>query len=116
MLVWRLASTLLQLQQQTWVLHLDKIVHIPQTRLHQGHLTFDCVVPVSDAFADCVFVAGHEVGRKQLYEFVLHVLDEVEFRTAVFVHNEHSEEAVRLFDAAVDHLNQHICVVRELDH
>ena len=68
---------LLQLQQQRGVLHLDQVVHVLESRLHESDLALDAVVAESDGLSDGIFGAGHEVAREQLDELVLDVLNEV---------------------------------------
>lgn len=66
--------------------------------------------------ADCVLRRAHEVDRQQLDEFVFHILDEIQARTTIGLHQIDSEMVVWLLDAVVEHTNEHVGVVSEVDH
>ena len=106
----------LQLQEETWILDFHKVVDILQSGLHERNLRLHAIVPEGDALADGVLRACHEVTGQQLDEFVLYVLNKVQFGGAIAVHDENSQEGVRLFDARIYHFNQNVYVVLKFNH
>lgn len=92
MLIRRLRSILLQLQQQGRILHFDQLVHIGQALLHKCHLRLGAIIAVSDRLAHDLFLRCHEVSRKQLNELEVISLDEVQLGGAVTIHHQDSEE------------------------
>ena len=110
----RLSS--LQLEKQRRIFDLDEVVDVLQSRFHELHLRFDCVVSVSDGGAHGLLGAGHKLAREQLDELVLDVLDEVKFGLAVMVHYEHRKEAVRVLYARIGHLHEDVGIFLEVHH
>lgn len=80
-----------------------------QSRLHR-------VISEGDVLADRVLGCAHEIDREQLNELIFHVLDEIQARAAVGLHQIDSEMVVRLLDAVVEHANEHVSVVCKVDH
>ena len=106
----------LQLQEQRRIFDFDEVIDVLEASLHQGHLALHRVVPEGYGLAHSVLWARDEVAREQLNELVLDVLDEVQLGRTVSVHDEDGEERVRLLNARVDHLDQDVGVVGELNH
>lgn len=80
-----------------------------KTRLHGG-------VAEGYVLADRVLRGAHKVYGEELDELVLHVLDEVQPRSAIGLHEVHCKMIVRLLDAVVEHTNQHVGVISEVHH
>ena len=106
----------LQLQEETWVLDLDQVIHVLQSGLHECNLRFDAIVSESDALAHGVLRACHKVTGQQLNKFVLDVLNKVQLGGSITVHDENGQERMRFLNAGVDHLNQNVYVVLEFNH
>ena len=106
----------LQLQEQRRIFDFDEVIDVLEASLHQGHLALHRVVPEGYGLAHSVLWARNEVAREQLNELVLDVLDEVQLGRPISIHNEHGEERVRFLDARVDHFDQDVGVVGELNH
>ena len=109
-------GALLDLKEQRRVLDLDQGIHVLQASLHEGNLWLHRVVSEGDGLSDYFLTARHEVCREQFDELVLDVLNKVEFGSSIPAHYEDSEEAMRLLDARVDHLDKDIGVLVEVDH
>lgn len=107
---------LLQLEEQRGILNLHKVIDVLESRLHQCHLALHRIVAEGDRLPHSVLWTGDEVAGEELDELVLDVLDEVQLCATVTVHDEHSQERVRLLDAGVHHLDQNVRVISKLDH
>lgn len=80
-----------------------------KTRLHGG-------VAEGNMLSNRDFGSAYEVDGQQFDELVLHVLDKVQSSSTVHLHEVHCEVVVRLFDAVIEHADQHIGVVCEVHH
>mmetsp|Transcript_58612 Transcript_58612/g.181603 ORF Transcript_58612/g.181603 Transcript_58612/m.181603 type:complete len:209 (+) Transcript_58612:3-629(+) len=107
---------LLQLQQQGGALDLHQGVDVLQPGLHQRQPALDTVVAEGDLLPHNLLRRGDEIAGEELHKLVLHVLDKVEARTPVPLHDKHRQVAVWLLDAVVQHLDDHRRVVLEVDH
>lgn len=107
---------LLKLKKETWVLDFHDCVDVLKSRLHDCQLGFNCVVSVCDLLSNHVLWTRFKVAAQKLNELVLHVLDEVQSCGSVSLHDEHSEEGMGFLDAAVEHLDENVWIVRVLNH
>ena len=80
------------------------------------YLRLDCVVAVGDRGAHDLLRTRQKLARKQLDELVLNVLDEVKLGHALMVHDKDGEEAVRVLDARVCHLDEDVSVLLKVYH
>lgn len=113
---YRCGCALLNLQQQRGILDFDQCVHVLQPCLHEGDFGFDRVISEGNGLADYLLAARHEIGREQLYELVLNVLNKIEFGCTIAAHNEDCEETMRLLDARVDHFYKNVGIIIKFDH
>ena len=107
---------LLKLQKKGRVLYFDDSVYVLQSRLHDGKLGLNSIVPVGDLLSHYLLRARLEVTAEELHEFVLHVLDEIKSCGAVSLHYEDGEKRVGFFDTRVEHFDKYIGVVGVFDH